>query len=270
MRKRFSILFVFVLVLTAVPSSAAATTMGTLFIEWDTSLTEDHHGRIVIVADNVTLDCGPHLILGSGEEESVGIALGGRTGVTVKNCDVSGFWYGIQLWESSGNTLDGNVSHHNEIDGFSLVSSLGNRLRGNTSHDNGVGFAVAGASTTGNTLVGNSAENNNSFGFFVFEASGNTLKGNYAEGNGDGYQLNLASNNTLKDNLAVDNGAGFVLYESSWNTLKDNVADGGGAFYFGDLTVVDNVLKGNMGCFSNVNQFESTNTFKSNDFSCSA
>lgn len=64
MRTRFTIALAFTLALTAVP--VAANTSGTMYISADTTLTEDHDGRIEIVADNVTLDCAGHLLTGPG------------------------------------------------------------------------------------------------------------------------------------------------------------------------------------------------------------
>ncbi len=43
----------------APPATASS---GTLVITSDTTLTEDHHGNIVIEADNVTLDCAGHTV----------------------------------------------------------------------------------------------------------------------------------------------------------------------------------------------------------------
>ena len=65
-----------------------ANTSGTLVIASNTTLTEDHDGNIVIEADNVTLDCVGHTITGPGDN---GIFFQFRTGVTVKNCRVTGF-----------------------------------------------------------------------------------------------------------------------------------------------------------------------------------
>ncbi len=67
-----------------VSAPAFADTNGTLTVSTDTSLSETHHGDVVIAADGVTLDCNGHTISGGGL--NMGILLDGRTRVTVKNC----------------------------------------------------------------------------------------------------------------------------------------------------------------------------------------
>lgn len=71
----------------AVPVSAApeplplSATYETMTILVDTVLTEDYDGRIVMGADNVTLDCAGHTITGPGRLE-------GLPGVSVSNGQV--------------------------------------------------------------------------------------------------------------------------------------------------------------------------------------
>ena len=195
----------------------------------------------------------------------IGFALSDAERNTLSGNSASGSGFGFQLWDSSDNTLVGNTAHDNEVDGFSLVSSTRNEVRDNESYRNGVGFAVTDAANADNILAGNTAEENG-FGFFLFNSSGNTLQGNLADGNEDGYQLWGAQENTLKGNFAYGNRAGFVLYDASANTLKGNVGSGN-AFHFDD-DPFGNVLKGNTGCFQDAEEWEGSNEFKENDFSC--
>ena len=76
------------------PSMFSAT-VGTLTITGSTTLTDDHHGNVVVAADDVTLDCDGHTIKGSGT--GVGASKDGRVGVTVLNCNVLGFLVGFSL-----------------------------------------------------------------------------------------------------------------------------------------------------------------------------
>ena len=80
-------------------NEARADTTGTLTITSNTNLNEDHQGNIVIAADGVTLDCQGHEVTGTGS--GTGVLLNGRTGVTVKNCHVSGFLDGFGLFNAS-------------------------------------------------------------------------------------------------------------------------------------------------------------------------
>src|SRR4051794_30745393 len=83
------------LMLVVVPVASATT--GTLVITSDKTLGEDHVGNIVVGTDGVILDCAGHSVSGGG---TFGVLLSGRTGVSVKNCDVSGFAHGIGLLNS--------------------------------------------------------------------------------------------------------------------------------------------------------------------------
>lgn len=94
----------------ALPSSAQAAACPTP-ITTGTVLTADCDGSIDITADGVTLDCAGYTITGAGAGS--GILLDGRTGVTVKNCNVTGFSFGIVLQDSSGNTLSDNTTNVN-------------------------------------------------------------------------------------------------------------------------------------------------------------
>ena len=176
-----------------VSAPAFADTNGTLTVSTDTVLSQTHHGDVVIVADDVTLDCNGHSIFGVGL--NMGILLDERTRVTVKNCHVHGFVHGIFLSQASNNILMGNTVNHNDF-GFALASSAANQF------------------------VGNTANHNTFAGFAPGASSGNAFTGNTANNNGrNGFEIHLGSdNNTFTDNTANENGVfGIALNASSHN-----------------------------------------------------
>jgi parallel beta-helix repeat protein len=63
---------------------------------------------------------------------TIGILLEGITGVTIKNCRVTGFGYGFFLNDSNRNTLQGNIANDNAFIGFVLSYSSDNTFRDNT------------------------------------------------------------------------------------------------------------------------------------------
>ena len=87
------------------------------------TLTQDITGctgpGIIIGANNITLDGAGHSITGTFPSDQRGPDRGielfnpvspfDRTGVTVKNCVISGFRTGISLLLASGNTIDSNT-----------------------------------------------------------------------------------------------------------------------------------------------------------------
>jgi Periplasmic copper-binding protein (NosD) len=104
------------------PSAAAST--GTLYISADAVLEENQSGPIVIVADNVVLDCANHLVEGSGD--GAGISFFGHRGVEVRNCRVSGFAVGYAISQSRGSTLVRNEAIGNIRDGVVVSDSSEN------------------------------------------------------------------------------------------------------------------------------------------------
>jgi parallel beta-helix repeat protein len=239
----------------------------TLIITTDTTLTEDYfNATIVIAADNVTLDGDGHMIIGPGrcsriwdpnmpsnEEElwTTGILLEGGTGVTVKNCRVTGFGYGFLLNGSDGNTLQGNTANNN-TNGFRLYESDGNSFKANTANNSRIGFSLW--ASNGNSFEANTA-NGNTFGFSLWESSRNSFEANTANDNVDwGFFMWSMSDNTFRNNTANDNGGdnddyghGFDLRESSFgNILQGNTANNNNGNGFALESSYGNMLEVNM------------------------
>ena len=114
-------------------------TSGTLTVMEDTTLTQDHQGKVIIGADNVTFDCDGFTVSGPVPPSGNGIELTSRSGVTVEDCNVTGFSNGFLLSGSNNNTFTQNTSHNN-LSGFTLLDSSYNTFDDNTAINNqGVG-----------------------------------------------------------------------------------------------------------------------------------
>jgi parallel beta-helix repeat protein len=193
----------------------------TLLATSDTTLRDDHQGSVEVEADDVTLDCDGHTISGPGtraEDEYgfIGILLDGRTGVTVRNCRVSGFDYGILLTArlgsgSDGNRLIDNAVSGNRLSGILVNESEHNVLTGNIAYSNGrSGFTFVGNS---NIVTGNQALDNEYNGFAVDGGRRNIVfSGNVSKGNGImGFGV-VGTGHTFLRNTAANNGAnGFGI-----------------------------------------------------------
>ena len=267
------------LILAAVPASAST---GTLTITSSTVLTEDHFGPIIVGADGVTLNCAGHSVVGSGAANVWGISLDGRTGVTVKNCTVTGFdrgivlssadrnrivgntatgnGHGVYLWPSSDeNTLVGNTASDNTHQGFFVHGSERNVLKNHVANDNapGGGFGL-GHGGGFNQLVGNTASGND-HGFYLSDTGNNVLQGNTATGGFVGIQVNGGgSGNVLSGNTLSGNDIGINLAFGAYGTtVKGNTATGSGhvGFALVGADVTGNVLDGNTAYANTVNGF---------------
>jgi len=193
---------------------------------------------LVIGANGITLDCAGHTINGTGTNDtSAGIRLTGMSGITVENCYVTEFWYGLVLDNSSNNSFVRNMADKNVYDGFLLYSSSdGNVLSGNTANDNvlGDGFYIGNSSS--DALIGNTADSNHYSGFVLDGSSRNALTNNTANDNHFeyGFYLYNSSRNSLIRNKAVENRA-YGYFDNSVGSDKAGTAN-----MYGDDTSIDN------------------------------
>jgi parallel beta-helix repeat protein len=167
-----------------------------------------------IAGNNIVLNCAGHTISGPGGGGlTVGIILDGLVGVTIKNCNITGFRIGL-ICGCSNSILKGNTIDDNQFGGF--------------------GFAV---SSDSNVIEGNTANNNGNYGFLVVAASNdNVFRGNTANGNSYGFRVSFpidlpdsSSNNIFQGNTANSNS---VL---GYFDLTTGSGTGGTAnFYQGD------------------------------------
>ncbi|CEG12559.1 hypothetical protein MSIBF_A2470001 [groundwater metagenome] len=115
--------------------------------------------------NNKIFDCQGNIIgrnVGEEKKESYGIDLHGKQNNTIKNCIITGFYYGIYLSSSSSNILTNNTANLNRGDGISLYSSSNNILTNNTANNNHLGIDLY-SSSNNNTLTNNTAKENNNF-----------------------------------------------------------------------------------------------------------
>jgi parallel beta-helix repeat protein len=260
----------------AVLTSPATASSGTLTITSSTTLTEDHYGNIVIDADNVTLDCAGHTVFGPGDSGfSGGINVaGGRAGVIVRQCTVTGFnvngifaggasdgryeanviygnaAHGMHLDNGSNNVVVGNTSRSSGGIGIVLTRATQSRIEGNTVQGNTLWAGIALFDGSHDNLVANNTALRNGLGFVVEDATSNELRGNTANLNGGSGFLLIrgANNNLLESNTANGNGGGIqVMLGSNSNMVRNNVANGNAHDGFTIYMSDNNSLTGNTG-----------------------
>jgi len=230
---------------TVTTASAANASSGLMYVTTNTVLNEDHYGSILVSADNVTLDCAGHSVIAPAEGADYGIEIDYQTGVTVKNCLVTGFRVdGVRLLGASHNLLTGNTANANgtngntEASGFlidsdSVSNADDNVLRRNVANGNqGGGFLVHGHGNpvTGTLFDKNIANHNIWFGFGAWRTSSSTWSNNVANNSGHW---------------------GFAFFEECGNnTIDQNVARSSGEFDAYDLTALNNWTNNNFGTTS--------------------
>ena len=184
---------------------------------------------------NSTLDCNGRTITGSGS--GYGIYLNSTTGVTIKNCIVRNFSFGIYLDSSSNNTLTSNTANSNTQHGILIeFSSNNNTLTSNTASSNTYGIELY-SSSNNNTITSNNASSN-TYGIFLHSSLYNIVISNTANSNSIGILLfRISTNNTIASNtVRLNRQHGIVLDDySNNNLLDDNIAcnnnQSGGSYY---------------------------------------
>ena len=134
----------------------------------------NHSGTcITVTGANLTFDCNSYKLDGTGD--GLGIYNDAKNGVTIKNCKITQFDYGIFLNNLSSNTLDkneitdcrngiqlagnnntlsNNIVRYSAHEGITLVASSNNQLTSNESCAN-VEYDIVVISGSGNTGSGN-------------------------------------------------------------------------------------------------------------------
>lgn len=194
-------------------------------------LTKDINGNLLtcinISANNITLDCQNHQIIGTGETYSRGVYNEGYDNVKIKNCIISKFDYGIYFKSGASNgEITQNTIYENNDDGILLeFNCTGNKIMNNNVYDNGVGIVLMHNSAN-NIIQGNTAHGNGDSGIYLNENSNNLIQDNKANENEFGIYLDFQSNdNTITGNTADNNNqAGFVFLNSSNNKVNNNYA----------------------------------------------
>ena len=166
------------------------------------------------VRPGVTLDCQDHSITGPGDllKDSFGILVGtspGASNMTVKRCNVSGFWWGIHVDSATDVLIDSNHLHDN---GWKDPEANGN----------GYGLDVANSSAV--TVRNNRIIDNGNEGFHLSSSSGVVVEDNVFHDNGrEQLYLIHADNNVIRRNEATGGTQGLEMRFSSGNAFSYNV-----------------------------------------------
>ncbi|HJV08366.1 MAG TPA: right-handed parallel beta-helix repeat-containing protein [Acidimicrobiales bacterium] len=198
---------------------------------------------IIIGADNITLDLNGHTVAGTPNTgDQAGVALVGRSGVTVRNGTVRAFDVGVVIEGGSGNTVQ-NIQAVNNIsfetaprrggDGIAILSSRNNRILQNSTVNNGPYSGIGIYSDV------DSAHPRATGGV----SSGNVIDSNIVQGNIQGRTPNNVVNN---DNIGIRLEPGNTANSILNNRVDGNGLDGITLFVRNTFTTVrGNVVSGN-------------------------
>jgi len=240
----------------------------------DIILTEDllncQGSGIVVGADDLVIDCDNYLISGPGDTDDdgtladeggyAGIYIGSYDDITVKNCKITNFTYGLSLGLPAdgsqndaitsnkifsnyigimlrygdnqynliqGNTIYGidNGIHHYGGSGIYVQSGTENPIESNTIFDlRNYGIFLG---SDYNSVYGNSIENTGGAGFFLYSADFNDLSYNTVSNTVRGFYVRSSSNNQINFNNIWENSAyGLWFYSQDAIPTLSNTAFG--------------------------------------------
>jgi len=162
------------------------------------NLTNCPSNGITISANNILLDCNSNKI--DGQENGNGIISTSHTSVTIKNCKITDFQYGIHLTGGSTNSIIKDNSVSSNYEGITLYQSPNNFINNNT------------------------VENQSSYGILLaYYSSGNTVSNNTLKKNHHGiYAYGFSGYNSITGNIVISNIYGIRFYSGSGNNVITN------------------------------------------------
>jgi parallel beta-helix repeat protein len=180
------------------PTAIAHATNGRMVITANRTLTTDHTGQIKLNADNITLDCAGHKISFTvantdgcgGGALRCGIRAENRSGITIKNCEVTGAYdYGVWIAGTTSSVVD-HVTARSNVVGFRIEDSDLLTIR----HS-------AALTCTGG-------------GYEIRDSSDLTMFADSAVGNeGDGIDVNDSSHVNIQQAQILDNGVNGIEFD---------------------------------------------------------
>ncbi len=208
-------------------------------------LNSDVNGNIQINSDNVTLDGSGRSLSGTGN----GVYLNQRTGVTIKNINISGFLRGVYLNNSSGNNIvSANIVSGGEI-GVYLLGSSGNIIENNDILNNTyAGIEIDGgvfSPQSDNIVKGNNIYDNPKYGINLENTFREQMTGNVMRGNGIAVYTEHSNENLIAGNVISGNNIGGIHIQYGGANVEQNSIYGNSDFglynsYDSDVVVAEN------------------------------
>jgi parallel beta-helix repeat protein len=209
---------------------------------------------LVVGADNITIDGGSHALTGGngvGLGDSYGVDSEGHSNVIIQNfgtstypanLGISKFYEGINLVNSTNNTILNNITNANRDSGIYLSSSPNNILTGNTTNLSYTGIDLI---NSGNNHLNANSAGSNSVGIYLQSSSGDVMTGNRLAGNRTSIWFNNNSdslfNSTIDATNMVEGKPVIYLYniqgtQSTPIVYSGDIRDAGkGYAYAGDI-----------------------------------
>ena len=217
---------IIVLVLTTIPFITAkgtndlcgATILADLELDQDLACPGS---GLIVGADGITLNLNGHVISGTGVGD--GVAIVGRTDVTVKGGRIQNFVAGVRIASSSDNDIKDNALVGNTEGIDCAAGCVGNTIKENEFRENRArGIMLRG--TTSDNVVKENVFTGNRVGILLFGAVNSIVKENILSSSiVANIRVNvLATGNLIKENTASSSPAGIEFLVTPTGSAKGN------------------------------------------------
>lgn len=214
----------------AITNCQNITTSGTHLVSNNINGYLSSNNCLDIQTDNVLLDCQNYNLTGNTSVLSSGIYVFNHTNVTVRNCNVMNYSYGIYSGSSNLSLFTGNSLFNNDYYGLYTSGGYNNNITSNYAYDNNrIGIYYNGSF---NILIDNNTVYNNSVSCSpnpqpsccgIGGGSNATITNNriYSNNNGDGITTQGAYI-TINNNTIYNNYDGIYSFTSANNSINNN------------------------------------------------
>jgi len=236
---------------------ATISTQGVWCLRADLSTAISSGSAITINANNVTIDCNNFKLggLGGGPGSIATGVFSNRTNASVRNCNIRGFWSGIEILSLGGNLVESNRLDGNLAYGI-YTAGAGSTIRNNQVFDTGgstespnlaIGiYGAEGTDIVGNTVYGVSTNGESFFSYGIATVSngtgsirGNRIKGVLAAGgSSSGIHTFISGRVVVRDNDIQGIGAPGSIGVR----CENNQGTSGGNFIAGFETAVQGCM----------------------------
>jgi parallel beta-helix repeat protein len=172
---------------------------------------------MVVDVDNVTIDLGGRTLTGPGmgpqtwpspQLDSVGVRVGGHSGVTIRNGKTIAFSTGIYFIDMESSTIENVTTQRNRY-GFYIHASSKNSIRGSDVQFNIYGLHLQNANENliqGNLLARQTYNSPGGYGLYMYRSQGNRVIENTIDSNINwGIWFSDARDNVIFHNNVVGN-----------------------------------------------------------------
>lgn len=185
---------------------------------------------ITFGASNIFLDCAGFSIIGIAGSGGIGVTATTRTNITVRNCEIYNFRYGIYADFISASKFSNNTLRNNLEWGTAIGTGSNTNLINDSQYfQNSVGGIYLFTNNFNNSIAQNNITNNSMFGVFMNNSHHNTIAYNNItmnRGNGVGIAITAraaSTNNVIYNNTISNHSTAIEALTSSNNqTIRNN------------------------------------------------